>query len=141
MKEKSFSHWTRKDFEMLPDISTLAEKPAEAASLVILPTKQAHDSGYRILNFAVIVNNKPICKIVGCFDLLRLGSSDGLHGGRLPKPYKPVGWNIDCLATSGLLRIFCDMPLVLTPQMSTFDMYYIEPKNYAYKPRTRHVDK
>lgn len=141
MKEKSFSLWTRKDFEILPDISTLAEKPAEAASLVILPTKQAHDSGYRILNFAVIVNNKPICKIVGCFDLLRLGSSDGLHVRRLPKLYRPVGLNIDCLATSGLLRIFCDIPLVLTPQMSTFDMYYIEPKNYAYKPRTKHVDK
>lgn len=59
MKEKTFERWTRKDFESLPDISELNEKPEIADSLVILPTRRLHDSGYRIMHFAVIVNNKP----------------------------------------------------------------------------------
>ena len=127
MKEKQvWTRWTRKDFEALPDISELNEKPEIADSLVILPTRRLHDSGYRIMHFAVIVNNKPVCKMMGCSDVMKIGGIAGCNGKATFSQIVPVGWSIDCLATSGLLRLFCDTRIRLTPPLSTFEVYYLD---------------
>lgn len=131
MKEKTFERWTRKDFEALPDISELNEKPEIADSLVILPTRRLHDSGYRIMHFAVIVNNKPVCKMMGCSDVMKIGGTAGYNGKATFSQIVPVGWSIDCLATSGLLRLFCDTRIRLTPPLSTFDVYYLDIEEVA----------
>lgn len=129
MKEKTFERWTRKDFEALPDISELNEKPEIVDSLVILPTRRLHDSGYRIMHFAVIVNNKPVCRMAGCTDVMKIGGTCGWNGKTSfdeISSITPVGWSIDCLATSGLLRLFCDTRIRLTPPYSTFDVFYLD---------------
>lgn len=126
MKDKQvWTRWTRNDFEALPDISELDEKPEIVDSLVILPTRRLHDSGYRIMNFAVIVNNKPVCRLAGCSDVIKLGGTCGWNG-KTPSEARPIVWSIDCLATSGLLRLFCDTRIRLTPPFSTFEVYYLD---------------
>lgn len=125
MKEKSFEWWTRKDFETLPDIEELAVRPTEADSLVILPTRRMHDSGFRIMHFAVIVGGKPICRLAGCSDVMKIGGIGGYNGNPC-EPHETVGWSIDCLKTSGLLRLFCDNHIKLRPAFSTFEVFYME---------------
>ena len=124
MKEKSFEWWTRKDFESLPSINELAQRPTYVDSLVILPTRQIHDSGFRVMHFAVIVDNKPICKMAGCSDVMKIGGTAGWNG-KLPCEAEPMGWSIDCLRTSGLLRLFCDTRIKLTEPWSTFDVLFL----------------
>lgn len=47
-------------------------------SIVILPTDDMHDSGYRCMDFvAVNRDHKPICRLSGCSDVLHL---DGIGG-------------------------------------------------------------
>lgn len=124
MKDKSFEWWTRKDFESLPSINELAQRPTYADSLVILPTRQIHDSGFRVMHFAVIVDNKPICKLAGCSDVMKLGGTGGWNGDN-PSEARAMGWSIDCLKISGLLRLFCDTRIRLTEPWSTFDVYFL----------------
>ena len=112
---RPFKQWTRKEFEILPDISELDNCPEEADSLVILPTNNLHDSGYRIMYFAVISDNKPICKIAGYSDVIELSSHSPF------KQFAPL-WHIDCLEVSGLLRIYCDVPIKFY-EGSTFEVY------------------
>lgn len=131
MKEKTFERWTRKDFEALPDISELNDKPEIVDSLVILPTRRMHDSGYRIMHFAAIVNNKPICRLAGCSDVIKIGGIAGYNGKSTLNQVVPIGWSIDCLATSGLLRLFCDTRIRLTPPFSTFEVYYLDREEVA----------
>lgn len=128
MKEKSFERWTRKEFDALPDINELVQRPEEADSLVILPTRHMHDSGFRIMHFAVIVGDKPICKLAGCSDVMKLGGVRGWNGNN-PSESRAMGWSIDCLKTSGLLRLFCDTRIRLSAPWSTFDVYFKEPGN------------
>lgn len=75
----------------------------ECNSLVILPTKKLHDSGYRCMDFvAVDKHDYPNCRCSGCSDVLRL-YNDFLY----PYP-KLEKLSIDCLLKSGLLRVFTD---------------------------------
>lgn len=75
----------------------------ECSSLVILPTKKMHDSGYRCMDFvAVDKHDYPICRCSGCSDVLRLYNSIHYQYPTLEK------LAIDCLPKSGLLRVFAD---------------------------------
>ncbi len=130
MKEKRcWTRWSRKDFEELPNISELKERPEIIDSLVILPTRRMHDSGYRIMHFAVIVNDKPVCKMMGCSDVMKIGGIAGYNGKSTFNQIVPVGWSIDCLATSGLLRLFCDTQIKLSAPLSTFEVFYTDREN------------
>lgn len=92
-----------------------------------------HDSGYRCMDFvAVSEKGEPICRLSGCSDVVHI---DGIGGfgdrwlekyGTVPKRIPPSGWSIDCLAKSGLLRLFpstrkikCGMAL------SSFEIYAV----------------
>ncbi len=93
-------------------------------SLIILPgkSKDLHDSGYRVMDFVAVKNNKPICKLSGCSDVIHI---DGLR--RLKNIDKlNKSWNIDCLPKSGLLRLFCfDCDLKAGDALSSFDIIAI----------------
>ena len=123
MKEKSFEWWTRKEFEDLPNIEDLAQQPQIADSLVILPTRNINGSGFREMNFVVIVGGEPICKLAGSYDLMKIGASVG-RKDELPTEVRTVGWGIDCLRTSGLIRIFCKTHIKLSDQGSTFELHF-----------------
>src|SRR5580765_5328051 len=99
----------RKEFEALPHIAWDREILCDA--LVILPTRRIHDSNYRCMDF-VACNENEMVRVSGCSDVMHV---DGIGGfgedwltkyGTVPKAVRPIGWSIDCLRVSGLLRIF-----------------------------------
>lgn len=61
--------------------------------VVIVPTDDIHDSGYRCMKFILCKRGQ----IVGCVG----GYSDAVH----PNWYEPVIVNIDCLTVSGCVRL------------------------------------
>ena len=71
-------------------------------SLVILPLRTKHDSGYRCLDFVAVRNGKPVCKLSGCSDVIHIGGIGSSYLGKSDL----VDWSIDCLPKSGLLRLF-----------------------------------
>jgi len=94
---KSIDNYTQKEFKAL-GLRGWNEDIGVFDSLVILPTRRKHDSGYRMMDFVAVKNNKPICRLSGCSDVVHIG---GLIGEGLNS-----NWSIDCLSKSGLLRLF-----------------------------------
>ena len=83
--------------------------------LVILPAAdddELHDSGYRCMGFVAIQKNEPVCILSGCSDVIHIDGISGYGENWLekydgcPKAVPPQAWSIDCLPTSGLLRIW-----------------------------------
>ena len=88
-----------------------------------------HDSGFQLMDFVACRDNVAICRLSGCSDVLHL---DGIGGyGKdwlkkyncVPDMIEPVGWNIDCLPNSGLLRLFTHGKLTVGQALSSFEVY------------------
>lgn len=146
MKEKGYTQWTRKEFESLPMYESFDNRGiGECSALVILPGKHRHASGYRQMYFITIQNGVPTYKIGGSSDIIHLGGIGGDNDlfraifqertTRLPSldgdDEKPrlsprVAWEIDCLPVSGLLRIYCNLPIYVGESISSFGLYYKE---------------
>ena len=98
-------------------------------SLIILPSRRLHDSGYRLLDFVAVRNQKPICRLSGCSDVIHIEGIGGFGFDWLnryedcPKLVPPIGWSIDCLKTSGLLRMFCCRGMRAGSALSSFEIY------------------
>jgi hypothetical protein len=116
---------TREEFENLDYF-----KPAgEFDGVVIIPTNELHDSGFRCMKFALTHRGK----VVGC-----VGGSDVIHlngiggYGKYNKDFdvalktgmvKRIDWSIDCLS-NGLIRLFCSYKLDIDDFiMSDFNLY------------------
>lgn len=137
-KEKHYNEWTRKEFEALPTPTSYDNKEVgEVDSLIILPEKYYHDSGYRCMSFVTIQNDIPTYKISGCSDVIHFGGIGGLnvryytdnltHQERLKREKTPaVAWHIDCLPKIGLLRIFCDKKIYIGASLSSFEIFFKE---------------
>ena len=107
---KTINEMTQAEFRALPYRS---EGQVTGHSLIILPSRRLHDSGYRLLDFVLVSRkDKALCRVSGCSDVLHI---DGIGGigkdwlkryGTCPNLVPPTGWSIDCLAKSGLLRLF-----------------------------------
>ena len=100
VKIKSVEYWTRKEFDDLPLIEW-KENKVEFDSLVILPTRHIHDSGYRCMDFVAVAKNKPLYRLSGWSDVIHI---DGIAGfgydwlnlyNRCPEMIKPIAWSID----------------------------------------------
>lgn len=118
---------SKKEFEAVPELEHWSDTIDDFDSLVILPTKRKHDSGYRVMDFVVVKEGKAIVRISGCSDVLHI---DGIGGfGKwsadtgIPKSVVPKGWSIDCLPKSGLLRIFCNGSLTTGMVVSSFELF------------------
>lgn len=125
---KALNEWKVEDFMDLPHRSWDAE--VEFGSLVILPQKEIHDSGYARMDFAAIGNDGvPFCLLAGGSDVIHL---DGVGGfgknwlekyGTCPTMRPVVSWSIDCLPC-GLLRIFIGRKkMSCGPALSSFELY------------------
>jgi hypothetical protein len=128
MKEKTILNMTKKDFEMIPD-RAWGEDVGLFDTLVILPSKEKHDSGFRCMRFVAVKDNKPLCMLGGCSDVIHIGGIGGLgfdwlaKNGDVPNKVSPLPWCIDCLPRSGLLRLFCKEHLRCGCDLSSFEIY------------------
>jgi hypothetical protein len=135
---KEFTKWTRKEFESLPTPKSYTnEEIGEVDSLVILPEKHNHDSGWRCMSFVTIQNGVPTYRISGCSDVINLGGIGGYNfqgmsdcesSNRIKSQTVPnANWHIDCLPVSGLLRIFSGKyKLYVGASLSDFELFYKE---------------
>ena len=130
-ENKPAERWTRKEFEALP-IREWNEDIGEFDTLVILPTRRLHDSGFRCMDFIAIKEGTPICRLSGCSDVIHINGIGG-YGfkwlekyGKCPDKIKPTDWSIDCLKTSGLLRIFTHGKLRAGEALSSFELFSIK---------------
>lgn len=130
--DKDIDQMTRAEFDALPYRQNWAEQ-VECTSIVILPTRKRHDSGYRAMDFvAVDARNKPICRLAGGSDVLCIGGIGGYNRegiDTLPSMIKRVAWSIDCLPTSGLLHLYVlgstgEGKMVCGAALSSFELFY-----------------
>jgi len=126
--KKKVCDMTRKEFDKLPeskwgDIIT-------CNSIVLLPTRRMHDSGYRCMDFVAVRNGIPICRLSGYSDVMHIEGFGG-YGykwvdkyGHCPDMIPTNAWNIDCLSKSGLLQIFVSGKDIICGQaLSSFEIY------------------
>lgn len=136
MKEKDYTKWTRKEFESLPRPKSYNNiEIGVVDSLVIIPTKHIHDSGYRCMKFATIQNGIPTYLVSGSSDVLHLSGIGGENVESISEKFiervrtKTIPicrWRVDCLPTSGLLRLFCDTKIKVGASLSSFEIYFVE---------------
>ena len=126
---KHYNQWTRKEFESLPRPKSYTNQEiGEVDSLVILPGRHYHVSGYRCMQFVTIQNGKPTYIVSGCSDVIHLGGIDGrntpiMKNGIVDNYIPVIRWKIDCLPTSGLLRLFADKRIVIGASLSSFEIF------------------
>lgn len=120
---KDLTKWTRKEFEELP-LRQFGEDIGPFTSLIILPQRRLHDSGYRIMSFVAVKHGVPICRLGMCSDVLHM---DGIGGYHKKIPIEiPAGWTVDCLPTSGLLRLFCSHNITADIALSSQEIFATE---------------
>ena len=140
MSEKKYAHdMTREEFEALPYREGISDTSGfRFRSLIILPKhdEPLHESGYLCMDFiAVDDNDKPICRLAGGSDALHF---DGIGGegwlNLVNSTYDPTrlasGWTIDCLPTSGLIRIFpmYGKEICVGGPYSSFEIFAVDVK-------------
>ena len=128
-EQKTFNYWTRKELEALPHRNWNADI-GSFSSLIILPTRRLHDSGYRMMDFVAVNDNDiPFIRLSGCSDAVHIDGISGIGPHELVEKMLPLGivkskgWSIDCLKASGLLRIFCMGRLKSGEALSSFELY------------------
>lgn len=123
---------SRADFDALPSRSW-NEDIGEFDSLVILPLRRRHESGYRCMDFVAVKQGEALCRLSGCSDVLHIdgigGYGDHVRGQGLPKLIKPVSWSVDCLPKSGLLQLFSRHTLTCGLALSSFEVFAKDEKD------------
>jgi len=137
IKEKRLNimEMTKKEFENLPERKSFNEEVGEFDSIVILPTKYKHDSGYQCMDFVGCIEDRPIIRLSGCSDVMNIEGIGGFGYNWLEKhkTNKEVfritsvkAWGIDCLPKSRLLRIFCRRKIKVGDALSSFEIWSIK---------------
>lgn len=134
---KNLTQYTIKEFRALPK-RQFGEDIGNFDSLVILPTRWKHDSGYRCMEFVAVKGETPVCRMGGGSDCLHIL---GIDGTNVKNPSTNNAWlyrtrnnmsfnaqlRIDCLPC-GLFRIFCKHDLIAGMDLSSFELYVDETK-------------
>lgn len=97
---KSISKMTLEEFLQVPHRESFDKNIGEFNSLVLIPTDDIHDSGYRCMEFVACIEQDAIVRLSGCSDIVHVGKMLISKGEITP------GWSIDCLPKSGLLRLY-----------------------------------
>lgn len=134
-----YTHWTIEQFQALPEPSSFTnEEVGLIEGLIIMPTNNLHESGFRLMEFVTIQDDVPTYRVSGCSDVLHLGGIGGynigrynfdnmdmlIHRGMMPR----IEWRIDCLPTSGLVRLFCGKKMYLGESLLEMGIFVIEDK-------------
>ena len=121
---------TKEEFENLNCF-----KPTdEFNGVVIIPTNELHDSGFRCMKFVLLNNSNVVGCVSGWSDVVNLNGMGG-YGKYGDEGYdvayktnmtKRIAWSIDCLS-NGLIRLFCRHKLDLDEFVgSDFNLYVKE---------------
>lgn len=119
-------HSTREEFESLEYF-----KPTDDFNgVVIIPTDNMHDSGFRCMKFALTKYSEVVGCVGGGSDVVHLNGIGGY--GQYGIGYetalktnmvKRIAWSIDCLE-NGLVRLFCSDKLEIDDFIcSDFNLY------------------
>lgn len=97
-------------------------------SLVIIPENEIHESGYRCMDFAAVKDGEAFCLLSGRSDVVHIDGIGGYGNWRdnIPKLVVPTGWSIDCLAKSGLLRLFSRSEMTCGAALSSFEIFCVK---------------
>jgi hypothetical protein len=91
-KAKPLRAMTREDFLAVPEAT---ERELEGDSVVVVPTDELHETGYRLMQFVVVVDGAPVVRVPtitgDSHDVFELAAGE---------------WACDCLQESGLLRFW-----------------------------------
>jgi len=126
---------TRKEFEDL-EYYNGPHREVICHSIVLLPAdddEELHYSGYRVMRFIALGSRGETIGKFGDTDVVHIGGFEGLGcaqfrgSDKILELTRTAGWSIDCLAVSGLLRIFCNYPIIFrTDPLLSFDIYATE---------------
>jgi hypothetical protein len=132
LMQRPLEKWYAWQFNYLPYREHFASNEEPFDSIVILPTKYIHDAGFRCMDFVGIRNFKPVCRLSGCSDIIHFDGIGGfgyrwINKGGVPTTTPVKDWNIDCLPTSGLLRIFSHQHKILAgSSLGSFEIFAVE---------------
>jgi len=111
MTQKHISNMTRKEFLEVPPRCNWAS-PEYCTSVVVVPTRRMHDSGFRCMIVVACMDGYPVARVTECSDVINLKSYDYCNSGRMIDVTKiPYAWNVECLRKSGLLNFWTNMKL------------------------------
>ncbi len=117
---KDVSAYTRRELEALPTREWNSDVGV-IDSLILLPLRRYHDSGYRCIDFIAVKDSKPFCRLSGCSDVLHI---DGISASLNRRP-RGI-YSIDCLKKSGLFRIWnTDGKIEVGSALSSFEMFAV----------------
>lgn len=134
----------KEDFEKVPFRNTETNLD-NIYSVVIIPTENMHDSGYRCMDF-VAVNSiqEPVCRLSGCSDILAIDGTGGYGlNGVLSDKVDNKAWEIDCLPC-GYLRIYPRTGYKLKVDslpLSNFSLYAVKTVKKCQKVLLRKIRK
>jgi len=123
---------TRRELEAVP-LRKWDEDVGPFDSLVVLPLRTKHDSGYRCMDFVACKRAEDgemvaFARLSGCSDVVHLDGIGGygwswLDSGGVPLTIPVKAWSIDCLPKSGLLRVFARGYLRAGPALGSFELF------------------
>lgn len=104
--EKSIKEYTKEELLAIENFG----KDNEFNAVVIVPTDEIHDSGYRNMKFILLKNLRIVGAVSGWSDVIHINGIGG-YGRNWEESLrtglvKRVNWCIDCLSVSGCLRLF-----------------------------------
>ena len=124
---KNILNMSKRDFENVPPRKSFDEDIGLIDSIVILPSKKLHDSGFGLMDFVAVRNEKPICRLSGCSDVIHIGGIGGGHFNNINGNYSFVHdngvWSIDCLPKSGLLRLWSRNKFRVGAAIGSFEIW------------------
>ncbi len=123
-QRKTVFEMRKKDFWKLPKRGW-CEDIGPFVSMVILPTGQFHESGYRCMDFVAVDEEMyPICRLSGVSDVIEIDGIGGYGKERdiTSHMVSVKGWKIDCLPC-GYLRIFADSHITCGEALSSFEIF------------------
>lgn len=117
---------TKEDFDEVPIANWNDEFKFD--NVVIIPMNKLHDSGFRMMDFVLCKDEKPLCRFSAGSDVLHLDGIAGLGKERDFYAVKPKAWHIDCLPKSGYLRVLAQYPMENGYGLSDFEIFSVPKK-------------
>ncbi len=116
------------------------ELPIIFQALLIIPTEELHDSGFRCMKFVPLSKKgEPLILLESNYDVIHINGIGGLGYNWREKPsdlqhtITALGWQIDCLKTSKLLMLFLmdGNVMIRNAIASSFEIYSEKEKPEA----------